>query len=78
MIGSIRHKGLRQLFEDDSAKGVGAEYVRKLRQILAALDAAEAVEGVNLPTFGHASPERRAERVLGDHRARKLASDFPF
>jgi proteic killer suppression protein len=34
MIESFKHKGLRQLFEEDSAKGVNAEHVRKLRQIL--------------------------------------------
>jgi toxin HigB-1 len=37
MIENFRHKGLRQLFEDDSAKGVSAEHVRKLKQILATL-----------------------------------------
>jgi len=52
MIESFRHKGLRQLFESDVAKGVNAEHVRKLRQILAALDAAETIDGLNVPTFG--------------------------
>ena len=51
MIESFKHKGLRQLFEDDNAKGVNAEHVRKLKQILAALQAAEAIEGLRLPTF---------------------------
>lgn len=50
MIESFKHKGLRQLFEDN-AKGVDAEHVRKLKQILAALQAAEAIEGLRLPTF---------------------------
>ncbi len=49
---SIRHKGLRQLFEDDNAKGVNPEHVRKLKQILAALDAADTIDGMRLPTFG--------------------------
>jgi toxin HigB-1 len=52
MIESFRHKGLRQLFEDGAAKGVSTEHVRKLRQILAVLDASEAIEAMNLPTFG--------------------------
>ncbi|MBR1123955.1 type II toxin-antitoxin system RelE/ParE family toxin [Bradyrhizobium lablabi] len=52
MIESFRHKGLRQLFEDDNARGVNAEHVRKLKQILAALQAAEAIEAMRLPTFG--------------------------
>src|SRR6185437_10835910 len=52
MIESFRHKGLRQLFQDDSSKGVSAEHVRKLRQILAVLHAAETIEALRLPTFG--------------------------
>lgn len=52
MIESIRHKGLRQLFEDDNPKGVNAEHVRKLRQILGALQAAQSIDAMRLPTFG--------------------------
>jgi len=52
MIESIKHKGLRQLFEDDNLKGVSAEHVRKIRQILAVLHAAETIDAIDLPTFG--------------------------
>jgi proteic killer suppression protein len=52
MIESIKHKGLRQLFEDDNLKGVSAEHVRKIRQILAVLHAAETIDAMDLPTFG--------------------------
>jgi proteic killer suppression protein len=52
MIESFRHKGLRQLFEADNAKGVNAEHVRKLKQILATLNAAQTIEAMRLPTFG--------------------------
>jgi proteic killer suppression protein len=52
MIESFRHKGLRQLFENDNVKGVSAEHVRKIRQILATLHAAETIEALRLPTFG--------------------------
>jgi proteic killer suppression protein len=52
MIESIRHKGLRQLFENDNPKGVSAEHVRKIRQILAALHAAQSIDAMRLPTFG--------------------------
>jgi hypothetical protein len=31
MIESFKHKGLRQLFEDDNARGVNAEHVAKLK-----------------------------------------------
>jgi proteic killer suppression protein len=51
MIGSFRHKGLRRLFEDDIAKGVNPDHVRKLRQILLVMQAAERVEALNVPTF---------------------------
>jgi proteic killer suppression protein len=51
MIGSFRHKELRQLFEDDLAKGLNSDHVRKLKQILFALQAAQQIEGLNLPAF---------------------------
>ena len=51
MIESFKHKGLRQLFEDDNPRGVNPEHVGKIRQILAALYAAQAIEALNLPTF---------------------------
>ena len=50
MIESFKHRGLRQLFEDDNAKGMNAEHVRKLRQILGVLNAAETIEAMRLPT----------------------------
>jgi plasmid maintenance system killer protein len=33
MIESFKHKGLRQLFEDDNPRGINAEHVRKIKQI---------------------------------------------
>ena len=51
MIESFKHKGLRQLFKDDNPRGVNPEHVRKIRQILAALYAAQMIEALNLPTF---------------------------
>jgi proteic killer suppression protein len=51
MIESFKHKGLRQLFEDDNPRGVNPEHVRKIGQILAALQAAQTVEALDLPTF---------------------------
>jgi toxin HigB-1 len=76
MIESFRHKGLRQLFEDDTAKGVNAEHVRKLRQILGVLHAAETIDALRLPTFGLHPPEGRAQRLLGCDCARQLAGYF--
>ena len=34
MIRSIRHKGLKRLYEDDDPRGVIPEHVEKLRDIL--------------------------------------------
>lgn len=51
MIRSIRHKGLKRLFEQDDPRGVHAEHVVKLRNILATLHAAPTVEHIDLPGF---------------------------
>lgn len=51
MIRTIRHKGLKRLHEDDDARGVIADQVQKLRDILARLDAAGAVSDMDLPGF---------------------------
>ncbi len=52
MIESFRHKGLRRLFEDDNPRGVNPDHVRKIKQILAVLYAAQTIEALDLPTFG--------------------------
>ena len=41
---SFRHKGLRQLWEDGSAKGVQPAMADKLRKLLFALETAETLE----------------------------------
>jgi toxin HigB-1 len=51
MIANFRHKGLRQLFEDDNPRGVNAEHARRIRQILALLDAAQKVGDLDYHTF---------------------------
>lgn len=51
MILSIRHKGLRRLYEDNDPRGVMAEHVGKLRNILARLNAAKTVEDMGVPGF---------------------------
>jgi proteic killer suppression protein len=40
-----------QLFEGDNPRGVNPEHVRKIRQILATLNEATRIEGMNLPSF---------------------------
>ncbi|MGH6980127.1 MAG: type II toxin-antitoxin system RelE/ParE family toxin [Stellaceae bacterium] len=49
MIRSIRHKGLKRLYERDDPRGVAGEHVAKLRDILARLDAASAASDMDLP-----------------------------
>jgi proteic killer suppression protein len=51
MIASIRHKGLKRLYEDDDPRGVKAEHVEKLLDILARLDAAGIIADMDLPGF---------------------------
>ncbi len=59
-IPSIRHKALSRLFHNDRRRGVAAEYVPKLRRILAALHAASDVEEMN------AYPGWRLHALKGD------------
>lgn len=51
MIRSFRHKGLKRLHFEDDSRGVIAEHVEKLRDILARLDAADAATDMDLPGF---------------------------
>lgn len=51
MIRSIRHKGLKRLFEQDDPRGVHPEHSAKLRNILATLNAAPTVAHMDLPGF---------------------------
>jgi toxin HigB-1 len=51
MIKSIRHRGLRRLFEQDDPSGINPEHVGKLRDILATLHAAPAVAHMDLPAY---------------------------
>jgi proteic killer suppression protein len=51
MIRSICHKGLKRLHEDDDPRGVLAEHVQKLRDILARLDASRTVLDMDVPGF---------------------------
>lgn len=47
-IINFRHKGLRQLYEDDSAKGVPAAIVDKLKKMLFTIETAKTVDQVGL------------------------------
>ena len=49
VIGSIRHKALRDYWTRGQAKGPNAGWIRKLRRILAALEAADGPDRMNYP-----------------------------
>lgn len=49
MIRSFRHKGLKRLHEDDNPRGVAAEHVLKLRDILVRLDAVTSIADMDVP-----------------------------
>ena len=51
MIQSIRHKGLKRLYQEDDATGVNSEHVNKLRNIPARLTATRTVADMDLPGF---------------------------
>jgi len=43
VIRSIRHKGLKRLYEDDDHRGVVSQHADRLRDILVRLDASATV-----------------------------------
>lgn len=78
MIWTIRHKGLKRLFEQDDPSGINREHADKLRDILATLHAAPTVAHMDLPGFRLHPAQGPDERLLGGDRSGKLAGDFPF
>jgi len=62
VIRSIRHKGLKRLYEDDDPRSVIAEHAARLRDILARLDAAGTAADMDLPGF-------RLHPLKGDFRS---------
>ena len=51
MIGSIRHKGLKRLYEDGDPRGVGANLRKRVGEILSVLDAADTIEEADIPGY---------------------------
>jgi plasmid maintenance system killer protein len=72
-IQSFRHKGLRRLFESDDRRAIPASFADKPRDMLAAIDTANAVEDVGLAS---ASAERQSRGLLERYSQRQLARDF--
>jgi proteic killer suppression protein len=52
MIQSIRHKGLRKLFETGSAAGVVASHAKRIRLQLTALVTALVIDDMDIRGFG--------------------------
>ena len=51
MIVSFRHKGLKRLFEYGDPKGLNAQHVERLENILGLLHSARKIEDMTLPSF---------------------------
>ena len=61
-IRDFIHKGLKRLYEEDSAKGVPASSADKLRKMLAFLDGMDDTEEL------HRLPTWKAHRLTGDRK----------
>jgi len=59
VIKSFRHKHLQRLFERGDRKGLNPDYVVRLEDTLARLDASPTIEGMNVPSY-------RLHRLKGD------------
>jgi proteic killer suppression protein len=59
-IRSIRHRALKRLIEEDDERGIRPDLRRRVRNILAALIAAQDLDGVNGP------PGWRIHQLTGD------------
>ena len=51
MIVSFRHKGLKRFYESEDSCGLPQDMVERVGVILAAIEAASAIEDLNRPSF---------------------------
>ena len=49
MIRNFRHKGLKKFYQTGSLQGINPDHAKRLRLILARLDASQCPEDMNLP-----------------------------
>ena len=61
MLGSIRHRGLRRLFERGDPSKVRADQVERIKSVLALLEATAGPQGMNVPGL-------RLHRLKGQYR----------
>ncbi len=52
MIKTFRHKGLKHFYEVESKAGISTSHISKLKDILASLDAAVAMNDMDAPGYG--------------------------
>jgi proteic killer suppression protein len=69
VIGSFRHKGLKEIFETGRSAKVGASLIQRCSDVLDALYIATALNDLNLPGFNfhqlHGKPVRYSIHVNG-------------
>ena len=72
MIGSIRHKGLKELFETGRSAAVPPQLRKRCANLLEVLEEAENLNDLSGPGFGthplHTKPPRYAMSVSGPWR----------
>ena len=51
MIGTIKHRGLRRLYEKNDRSGIRPDLLDKAQKILSALEAADSPADMALPVF---------------------------
>jgi len=51
VIRSFRHRGLKRLYEDADRRGIRADLIEDVEDILARLDRAETPQAMNLPGY---------------------------
>jgi len=61
VIETIKHKGLRRLYENNDRSGIRPDMVDKVQKLLSALEAADSPVDMALPMF-------RFHRLTGDRR----------
>jgi len=61
MIKSFKHKGLEKFYESGSTKGIQTNHAKKLKMQLAALEAAQSIDDMDIPGY-------RLHQLTGERR----------
>jgi proteic killer suppression protein len=72
VIGSIRHKGLEEIYVNGKTRRIGIEHIRKCVRILQSLEVATQPGDVNVTGYRfhslYGKPHRWSDRVTGNYR----------